>query len=165
MKQIRSRHHVQSRVKNLNFETRFSRFRDLKFSIFSFQFHHFIMSRVSLISIADNKSHRTELILFERDMITEAQTLKTKSIEIEKTLNFTKSIVLIILKRNSTRKNDVIKFRSDKSDMLLNRDQRYIIKHVRLNFRLIYAQLKFQSKIFCFKFTLYRTFEFYELIN
>ena len=48
------------------------------------------MSRASLISIVDNKSHKTELISFKRDMITEAQTLKAKSIEIQKTLNFTK---------------------------------------------------------------------------
>ena len=123
------------------------------------------MSRVSLTSIADNRSHRTELISFERDMITETQTLRTKSIEIEKTLNFTKSIVLITLKRNSIRKNDVIKFRSDRFDMLSDRDRRYIIKHVRLNFRLIYAQLKLESKIFCFKSIFYRTLRFYELIN
>ena len=156
---------LQSRVKSLSPETRFSRFRDLKPSTSSFQFHHFIMSRAPLISIADNRSHRTELTSFERDMITEAQTLKTRSIEIEKTLNFTKSIVLITLKKNSTRKNDVIKFRSDRSDMLSDRDRKYIIKHARLNFRLIYAQLKLESKIFCFKFTFYRTLRLYELIN
>ena len=98
-------------------------------------------------------------------MITEAQTLRTKSIEIEKTLNFTKSIVLITLKKNSIRKNDVIKFRSDRSDMLSNRDRKYIIKHVRLNSRLIYAQLKLESEIFCFKSTFYRKLKLYELIN
>ena len=157
--------YVQSRVKSLSPETRFSRFRDLKPSIHSFQSHHFIMPRASLTSIADNRSHRTELTPFERDMITEAQTLRARPIEIEKTLNFTKSIVLIILKRNSTRKNDAIKFRSDRSDMLSNRDRKYIIKHVRLNSRLINAQLKFESEIFCFKFTFYRTLRFYELIN
>ena len=162
---LNSKNIIQSRVKSLSLETRFSRFRDLKSSISSFQSHHFIMSRASLISIVDNRSHRTELILFERNMITEAQTLRARSIEIEKTLNFTKSIVLIILKRNSTRKNDVIKFRSDKSDMLSNRDRKYIIKHVRLNSRLIYVQLKLESEIFCFKSTLYRTLRLYELIN
>ena len=57
------------------------------------------MSRASLISIVDNKSHEIELISFKRDMITETQTLKTKSIEIEKILDFTKSIVLITLKK------------------------------------------------------------------
>ena len=156
---------VQSRVKSLRLETRFSRFRDLKLWTFSFQFHHFIMSRVFLISIVDNRFHETKLISFERDIITEAQTLRARSIEIEKTLNFTKSMILIILKRNSIRNNDVIKFRSDKSDMFSNRNWKYIIKHVCLNFRLIYAQLNFESKIFCFKFILYRTLRFYELIN
>ena len=156
---------VQSRVKSLSLKTRFSRFRDLKSSISSFQFHYFIISRTSLISIVDNRFHKIELISFKRDMITEAQTLRAKSIEIEKTLNFTKSIVLITLKKNSIRKNDVIKFRSDRSDMLSNRDRKYIIKHVRLNFRLIYAQLKLESKIFRFKFILYRTLRLYELIN
>ena len=46
------------------------------------------MSRASLISIVDNKSHRIELILFKRDMITEAQALRAKSIEIEKNSKF-----------------------------------------------------------------------------
>ena len=156
---------IQSRVKSLSLETRFSRFRDLKLSISSFQSHHFIMSRASLISIVDNKSYRTKLISFKRDMIIEAQTLKTKSIKIKKTLNFTKSIVLITLKRNSIRKNDVIKFRSDIFDILSDCDRKYIIKHVCLNSRSIYAQLKLKSKIFCFKFTLYRTLRLYELIN
>ena len=123
------------------------------------------MSRAPLTPIAGNRPHRTELTSFERDMITGAQALKAGPTEIEKTLNFTKSIVLITLKRNSTRKNDVIKFRSGRSDMLSDRDRRYIIKHARLNFRLIYAQLKLESEVFCFKSILYRTLRLYELIN
>ena len=57
------------------------------------------MSRISLISIPDNRVRDIELILYERDMITEIQTLRTKLIEIEKILNLTKSIVLIILQK------------------------------------------------------------------
>ena len=113
----------------------------------------------------DNKFRDIELILYKREIITEIQTLKTKSIEIEKALNFTKSIVLIILQKNSIRKNDVNKLRNDKFNMFSNRDRRYIIKHVHLNFRIIYAQLKIEAEIFCFKFTFYRTFKLYELIN
>ena len=123
------------------------------------------MLRVSLTLISDKKSRDIELILFERDIIAETQALRTKSIEIKKALNFIKSIVQIIIKINSIYKNDVFKFRSDKFNMFTDCDRKYIIKYVRVNSRIIYAQLKLKTEISCFKFIPYRTLKLYELIN
>ena len=83
----------------------------------------------------------------------------------KKALNFIKVTVQITLRRAAERSNDVFKSRFGRSEILFDRDRRYLIRYARLNSRWIYVKLKVEAEIDCSKITLYRTLKSYHLTN
>ena len=156
---------LQCRTKVCGRNTKFSWFRVSTLSTIWLPPHHIIMQRTSLAIINDNRAHNHELSPYQRGLIVRASLTGASSGEVARIFNFNKFTVQATLKKFITRHNEESKPRSERSQLLIDRDRRYIIKHARLNPRLTYSQLKSEADLTCSRTIVYRALKEYDLIN
>ena len=116
------------------------------FSIFSFIFHY-IINCTPLSSISDNHCRHHQYIPYQKELICEVINDGLTLSRIEKQYHVPKNFVRYILfihKSQSTRISDS---RSDRFKVLTTREQRYIIRIARRDFKIIYKISKFMSKL------------------
>ena len=123
------------------------------------------MLRAPLASISGNRTRNTELSPYQRGIIVGAAASGFTPVRIAKVAGVRESTVRTTIQKASTRNDGESKSRSGRFILLSIRDQRHIVRIVRINPRINYTDLRLQAGLICSRTTVYRTLKEYGLTN
>ena len=123
------------------------------------------MERTPLATIFDNRIYNTELNSFQRGLIVGAKMMGYGATDIGTALNIPRTTAKTTIEKHGHSNNGVVKPRSGRPHLFADRDRRSLIRLVRKNPKMTYAQISRELDVVCSRKTVYREIKAYGLTN
>ena len=124
-----------------------------------------MMERTPLATIFDNRIYNTELNSFQRGLIIGAKMMGYGATDIGTALNIPRTTAKTIIEKHIHSNNGVVKSRSGRPHLFADRNRRSLIRLVRKNPTMTYAQISRELDVVCSRKTIYREIKAYGLTN